>query len=384
MKIIETGVLACGVGGTARAVLSFPGVAVLSDGSLLATVRAGSAKDSSDETIELYRSIDGGRTWGEPQRPFLAQQVGGRSGSLKVCYLTELSPRLSPQSSAPPHLMAACMWVDRQSYPGQPLFNPDTEGCLPMAILLADSDDFGQSWSPWRVVPMPDDIGPPSLTSPILQLADGTLAMSIETNKTYHDKTKWYQRVLLFHSTDLGQSWGEPVIAAQDPTGRIFNWDQRAGVAPDGRLVTFLWTYDSKTHTYLNIHRRLSSDGGRTWSAAEDLGFTDQPAHPAILPDGRVVLAWVDRFRTHSIRARLAPGLEAGFEAESEVVIYTHSVDQPRTATGDVTGALLADMSLWSFGLPYAEVLPDGDVLVVYYAGSQSVMDIHWARLHLT
>jgi hypothetical protein len=39
-------------------------------------------------------------------------------------------------------------------------------------------------------------------------------------------------------------------------------------------------------------------------------------------------------------------------------------------------------MSLWTFGLPYAEALPDDDVLIVYYAGTESVMDIHWARLH--
>ena len=379
MKIVETGVLARGVAGTARAILSFPTVVLLSDDSLLATVRAGSSKDSPDETIEFYRSLDGGRSWSEPHRPFPDQQVRGRSGSLKVCYLTDLSAKGAEQQ----HLMAACMWIDRQTYPDQPLFNPDTEGCLPMAILLADSYDLGQSWTPWRVVPMPADIGPPSLTSPILHLSNGALAMSIETNKMYHDKTKWYQRVVLFHSTDLGQSWEEPVVAAQDPTGRIFHWDQRAGVAPDGRLAVFLWTYDSDTQTYLNIHRRLSGNGGQSWSPAEDLGFTDQPAHPAILPDGRVVLAWVDRFKSRSIRARLASSVADAFEVESEVVIYAHDTDGSQAVAGDDTGALLADMSLWSFGLPYAEVLADDDVLVVYYAGTQSGMDIHWARLSL-
>jgi hypothetical protein len=40
-------------------------------------------------------------------------------------------------------------------------------------------------------------------------------------------------------------------------------------------------------------------------------------------------------------------------------------------------------MALWSFGLPYAETLPDGDVLVMYYAGTDKQMDIHWARLRV-
>ena len=175
-------------------------------------------------------SHDGGRTWSGPQCPFTAPQVNGVQGSLKVCYLTELEPG---------HLVAASMWVDRQTYPGKPLFNPETEGCLPMAILLADSLDLGATWTPWRLVPMPVDIGPPSLTSPMLKLADGRLAMSIETNKHYEDASRWHQRVVLIHSTDQGQTWSDPVVAGQDPSGRIFNWDQRAGVATDGRIATF-------------------------------------------------------------------------------------------------------------------------------------------------
>ena len=35
----------------------------------------------------------------------------------------------------------------------------------------------------------------------------------------------------------------------EDPTGRIANWDQRGAIAPDGRLVTFTWTYDFETAT---------------------------------------------------------------------------------------------------------------------------------------
>ena len=82
----------------------------------------------------------------------------------------------------------------------------------------------------------------------------------------------------------------------------MFNWDQRAGVAPDGRIVTFTWYFDSQTATYLNIRRRISRDQGRSWTDPEDLGFRDQAATPAILPDGRTVLPWVDRFGTQSIR----------------------------------------------------------------------------------
>jgi len=369
LRIIDRGILSHNQPNTDRATLTFATVTALADGSLLATWRAGSTKDADDETIEFARSLDNGQSWSEPWRPWASPTIDGKAGSLKICYLTELNAG---------HLLAACMWVDRASYPGKPLFNEETEGCLPMSILLADSSDNGASWSSWRVVPMPAEIGPASLTSPILKLADGSLAMSIESNKQYHDRTRWMQKVVFFHSTDQGQRWAAPIVAGEDPTGRIFNWDLRCGVAPDGRIATFAWTYDTQSARYLNIHRRVSDDHGQHWSEPEDLGFTDQAARPAMLADGRVLLAYVDRFQSHAIHARLAPAVDAPFDPASDLLLYTHA---EAAKEDEKTGELLAEMGLWSFGLPYAEPLPNGDVLVVYYAGTTTALDLHWVRL---
>lgn len=370
MQVTESGIVSRAGAGTSRAALTFPTAIALADGSVVATYRSGTNKDSEDETVEFVRSLDGGRTWSEPWRPFENPTLGGVYGSLRVCYLTELSAG---------HLLGASMWIDRVSFPGGGLFNEETEGCLPMEVLLADSRDGGYTWSPWRVVPMPDEVGPPSLTAPVLQLADGSLALSIETNKAYNDASQWMQKVVFFHSRDGGQSWREPVTAGEDRSGRIFNWDLRCGVAADGRVATFSWTYDTVAGKYLNIHRRVSGDHGQSWSGAEDLGFADQAARPAVLADGRVVLAWVDRFGSRSIRARMAPAVDAPFDAASEVVIY-QQVEGPGGASGS-TSETLSEMSLWTFGLPYAETLPDGAVLVIYYAGTDAAMDIRWARI---
>jgi hypothetical protein len=229
---------------------------------------------------------------------------------------------------------------------------------------------------------MAQEIGPPSLTNPLLRLPDGRWVLSIESNKNYLDRSQWLQKVVYLYSEDAGHSWSVPVTVSQDPSGRIFNWDQRAGIAADGRLVTFSWTYDRKTSAYVNIHRRLSVNEGTAWTQPEDLGFADQASHPAILPDGRIVLAWVDRFQTHSIRARSASAIDGPFELTSEVVLYEHASADGRMQTPD-TGEMLAGMNLWNFGLPFAEALPSGDVLVVYYAGSRNCMSIYWARLSL-
>ena len=44
-----------------------------------------------------------------------------------------------------------------------------------MVVILSDSPDAGRTWGPWRTVAMPENIGPPSLTSPLLRLAERTL-----------------------------------------------------------------------------------------------------------------------------------------------------------------------------------------------------------------
>ncbi len=371
LKIVDRGFVRQAVAGTPTATYTFPTLAVLSDGRALASFRHGLHKDSETETVELFESRDNGATW--EQKPFFVPTVvNGVRGSAKGCHVTELEPG---------HLLAAIMWVDRATYPGHPLFNPKTEGCLPMDVILADSYDFGETWSPWRVVPMPAEIGPASITTSIMKLKDGSLGLSIETNKTYLDASKWYQRVVYFHSKDNGKTWGPPVNSGCDPTGRIFNWDQRAAVAPDGRIATFAWTYDTTENKYLNIHRRVSADNGYTWSPPDDVGFADQAGHPSFLKDGSIVLPYVDRFYSQSIKARWAADAAAPFTQESEVVIHQHQTNAAKSAHTGATTNTLVDMAAWCYGLPYSERLPNGEVLVLYYAGTNEAMNACWARI---
>ena len=370
MRIAGRGTLCAGSPGRGpRAVATFPSVAVLPDGTLLALYRIGKSKDSDGTVTELRRSRDGGTTWSAPEAPFSSYFDGVR-GSLQVVYATSLGPGAG--------LLASALWVDREAYPGQPLFHAETEGCLPMRILVANSDDNGRSWSIWREAAVTPDIGPPSLTSPAIRLDSGRLIISIETNKPYLDRSQWLQRVVHCESNDGGATWSTPRTVCEDPAGAIFHWDQRLAAAPGGRLAAFSWTYDKAANRYLPIRRHVSRDEGRTW-ATDQLDFADQPAHPAVLRDGRTVLAWVDRYGSRSIRARAAAAIDGVFDAASEVVLYEAAA--PARETADTAG-MLTDMSLWSFGLPYAEALPDGEsVLVVYYAGTPDCMDIRWARL---
>ena len=374
LRIIDRGVMVAGQEGTDRAVLTFPTVTVLDVDRLVATFRAGSTKDGDDEDVFLVRSSDGGQTWSEPERAFPAWIVDDVRGTGKVVYLTPLGDG---------RVVAAALWIDREAHPGRPLFDPDTEGCLPMAVLLSESVDGCRTWSSWTRVELPDDVGPPSLTSPLLRFHDGSLGLSIETNKTYEDAGPWPQRAVLVRSVDGGLTWSAPSVIAVDPTGRRFNWDLRIAVGPDGACASFAWTYDTQPGEFLAIHRRVSLDHGRGWSDREALGIRDQPARPAVLGDGRVVLAYVDRFGSGTVRAVAAPALAARFAVDTPVEIHRQERRSEAVPSGSDETGLGALSSPWSFGLPFACALPDGDVLVVHYAGDESTTDIHWVRLRL-
>ena len=291
-------------------------------------------------------------------------------GSLRVCYLTELKPE---------YLLAAALWVDREKYPDRPLFNVETHGCLPMLILLAESNDLGKTWSDWRIADLPVGPGPFSLTNPIVRLPDQTLGLSVETNKEYESPSRWRQMSVLFRRDDQGWTWKEPATVAEDPSGQIFYWDQRLCTGSDGTLAAFTWTFDSRTNSFLNIHRFSSRDAGRTWEPLGALSVRDQPGRPAVFASGKVLLPWVDRYGSRSIRARIADGVGEDFGPLGEVEIWREGGGSDRQAGPGKADVLSADGPLWSFGLPYAEVISEEEAIVVYYAG----LEIHWARVRI-
>jgi len=50
---------------------------------------------------------------------------------------------------------------------------------------------------------------------------------------------------------------------------------------------------------------------------------------------------------------------------------------------GAGTAGTLDEMGRWTYGLPYATALPNGEVLVAYYAGTSAGTSIRFARLAL-
>jgi hypothetical protein len=113
MKIIEQSTVFKGLPGTSTNTVSFCSIVCLADGTLIASARLGSGKDTADGNVALFRSTNSGKTWSGPDMPFKTD-YNGILGCLRAGFLTQL-----PDNS----LIITCAWVDR-SVPGRGLYNP--------------------------------------------------------------------------------------------------------------------------------------------------------------------------------------------------------------------------------------------------------------------
>jgi hypothetical protein len=373
MKIPTRGTVFPSEPGTDRQSCAFPQVAALPGGRWLVGCRAGYAKGGNKgQHVLLSISDDEGRSWSPAAAPIAAPVLDGKPGQFRALALTALGGDL---------VLATLYWVD-YSDPALPFFNEQTEGLLDSRIMFAESDDGGLTWTAPTLMDTSPFNAPTPITGPVLLLPDGERACQFETNKSYYDAEKWVHRSVLMFSCDGGRTWPRHTVVTCDP--RIFYWDQRPTALPDGRLFDLFWTYDNHAATYLSIHARVSADGGRSWSALWDTGVPGQPAPVVPLRDGRLAMVYVDRTGAPAIRCRTSTDGGRHWPADSTLTLYESALPSQTVRKHEMADAW-SEMGKFSVGLPATAVLPDGDMLVVYYAGPRTDhTSVDWVRFCAT
>ena len=384
MRILDRGIIFDATSAPAeRRFCTSPSLAQLPNGRLVAALRAGSSKDAADEDTPVLVSDDSGATWRLAFAGF-GDLPPGR-GRIRGTALTPLGGDC---------LVACLTWVDRTD-PGLPLFDPQTEGILPTRTLLAASEDAGESWAVLGEVPLAPHTGN-AITGAILILQDGRMALPYEAWKEYGDARPGRHHAALRLTGPGGlrtseepstwpSQWPELAIVAHHPEGQVLYWDQRLSVAPDtGELIAMLWTHDRRSGQDLDIHITWGSPDARRWTPPASTGIGGQICAPLALGGGRVFAAYVHRHNPPSLRAVLSDDFGRTWTASDELVFY----EKPRAAESGMGGArdfadYWADMSIWTFGHPAPLRLPNGDVMVAYYAGDSTAMGIHWVRIGL-
>lgn len=327
---------------------------------------------TAGQQVLLCWSDDEGLSWSSPSEPFQAPEAAeGLPGILRTGHVTAL-----PDG----RLMAVLSWIEHAD-PERPFFNEETEGLLDTRVCLSVSVDEGLYWTPPAFMsPRPYSMPSPT-TGPIVCLANGDLICQLELNKPYFDTQPWRHQSVLVFSRDGGQTWNEQHVVSDDPSRRVFYWDQRLGQLDDNTLLDVFWTFDRESGKYLNIHARRSVDGGRNWSAMQDTEVPGQPAAPAELNDGRIALVYVDRTAEPCIKLRTSADDGRYWPAESEQTIF-RSARRLENPDSQSMQEAWDEMVAFSLGLPATAKLPGGDLLVVFYEGpTGDRTSIRWCRL---
>jgi hypothetical protein len=371
IKILSEGVLFRNPYPDLRALHAyFPFIVELSEHEFLCTYRRGSAFASVDGLIGLLRSTDGGRTWVEEGVVW-----DGSKDERRYCYRTGPVTKLADGTL----IIASCRF-DR-SDPDKPLYNPATEGYLPVDAALFRSRDGGRHWSAPQSVSLPGgEVGNP--IGPIIELSDGCLMLTFETWKAYDDPRPPHQRTVAIFSHDQGKTWGEVTPVADGSSEGLVYWDSSITKLENDRLFALFWTRNLRSDQDLPIHYATSDDGGRTWSSPRSTGIEGHTTCPVYLGEERVLTVYTLRnVERPGIYAVLSEDEGKTWQFKDQVIIWD--------AAGQANVGLarsrrcLADMATYAFGKPQAIMTSNGDVLASFWCTQACVTHIRWCKLRV-
>lgn len=345
----------------------------LASGGMLCGCFVGPAKHSPIGNIRLFRSGADCTTWREIPVRF-PTELDGVPGSLAGGEVVEVEPG---------RLLLFSTWFDR-SDPQRPMFDAVTEGIWHSKLLFAVSQDDGETWSGWNIVPAPGLTGC-AASGPVLRWPDATIAVCFESYKEFDDPRPGRHAAWIKRSRDGGRTFDAPLLIAQDPANRIYYWDERLCTAPDNGVVGLFWTHDLQDKRDLNVHLRSGRIENDQFVGGPivDTGLSGQISAPCVLADGRILAFVVDR--GHPGTMTLWSSADGGntWPRELALVVHTHDERAALTQGAGKENVDYAeywdDMKKWSFGHPAIRPLDSSRVLLAWYAGAPDCMSLHWA-----
>ncbi len=268
---------------------------------------------SSLSSIEVFRSFDGGVTWGVAVPAFggdkqwiaIDRTVGPGSGFLYQIWNVQFSccwpndfTRSTDQASSfqgPFAVSTPSMkWGTMDVGPDGVLYlggaTLDTSGHLFTKSLNAQSSPFGPTFTPVRSV----DLGgrtqfglgiqspnPAGLFGQVWITADPSRVDSVYMLGSVDPPGDDPLEVNFVRSDDGGTTWSDPVRVNDDsPNTLAWQWFGTMAVAPNGRIdVVFYDTRDSGQPNLSNLYYTFSVDQGRTWAANRVLVATQFNSH---------------------------------------------------------------------------------------------------------
>lgn len=213
---------------------------------------------------------------------------------------------------------------------------------------LRISDDAGETWRPPMKAPANSPHGPIRLKSGALLYLGKECANELDSLLS--------GRIVATTSDDEGRSWRQlGSVPLMPKTQWNSHHEAHALELPDGRLIGMIRLENSggpdgdvekAGYVHFSMLQTESTDGGRTWSVPNPLGFHGSPPHLIRHSSGTLILSY--GYRKEPFGQRMA-----------------FSSDEGRTWSHD--WILRDDGPDGDLGYPATVELPGGDLLTVYY-----------------
>lgn len=259
-----------------------PNVVPLDGEEAICVYRMGQAFYSTDGTLNVARSTDGGRTWVQ-------------EGSI---WDVANDDRLYSYSA--PHafrigdgtVVLNAFRVDFSD--SRPQFNPETGGHRRSDKIIMFSQDDGRTWTPPRAMNLPFD-SLPDTPSSIIELNDGRWWLGLELWKDWDDPSPLHIRGYSTFSDDRGETWSAavPLESASD-TEKMFSHSRYVKML-DGRIAALQWTQRSGSAEDLPAHVTISNVDTSAWSYPAPTNLMAQTCWIADLGGGVMAAAYTDR-----------------------------------------------------------------------------------------
>ena len=349
-----------------------PAVTVLPSGALIGTRFVASNLVAPDGRFEVMRSRDGGHTWTDPENPWTIDKWSYRTPHIYVA-----DAGTGGANGGNWRLLLTGTRFETDSSPTT--FDPATGTVQRGEMFLAWSDDEGHTWGEPISIPPPLDSARYSCNGSgvLLFLADDRWMYPFETwLPTGAATTTLDQKAAAMVSADQGKTWPEMVTVADDVSGKYLHWDHCGTVLPDGRIYETMWVRDTEANVDLPIHWTVSADGGRTWTEPASTGLIGQASAPIALPDGRVAVLYTHRTEPEGVR------LAVGYSEFGEELTIFDARKEPLLGNPDRSDPLATNMAQ-GFGKMNGVAMPNGDMMLTYWATIEKISHTRWATVRV-
>jgi len=344
----------------------FPFLCELNDGTLAMVHVIGEAFESVDSTSYISFSLDGGKTWGEPEKMFDTFAFG-------VPITDYAKATLLPDG----RIMALGYAYLREN-PDYPIGNPETGGVLDDFVFCSFSEDNGKTWSELQKIECA--WGPHiEASAPVTVLKDGTLITPITGFPDWEGKSHGRMCGRALRSEDGGRTWNDDAVCMEFEGDNVTCYEQRMCQLESGTIINIGWNENVETGERCENHYTMSFDNGKTWSKPETTGIMGQASSVCAI-GGEKLLA------LHAVRRDTdRPGIYAyvvDFSDRKWNIVEKEVVWEPLTPM--VKDKNMAEIfSFLKFGQPGAIKLSDGNVMMSHWFAEQGQYKVAATRIEL-